>query len=138
MSLPAITVPDPLVYAVLQQILNRLDTLENVALQIQHDQGVIMSEQSHIDTETAEIVTDNAAILAAVQSLKAANPTVDFSKLDAAIAGEDAAAAAVQGLEPTAPAPAPSPAATPVSVTDTNNAVQGQPLDIPPATPPAA
>lgn len=85
---------------------------------------IIMSEQSQVDAGVQAIEGDVAAILAAetaiaaeIASLKAANPALDLTGLDKAVADLAGAASAVQGLAPAAPAPVPTPAPVPAPVT---------------------
>lgn len=81
-----------------------------------HNQlGEIMSDQSHLDADVAALGGVLSDIEAEVAALKAANPAVDFTALDALVAS-------AQANDPGAPA---APPATP-------------PADTPPATPPAA
>lgn len=153
---------DRVTYAVLQHLLLRVDSIDRHLATITQQEQTMSDQQAHLDADVAKIEADDQRILDAVAALKAQHPDVDFSKLDAAIAGEDTAASAVEGLEPPPAPPAepqpvddagnpipvptttpdpnvPNPVSTEVPVTDTNNAadqpVQGQPIasDTPPA-----
>lgn len=95
------------------------------------NQEQIMATQAEVDAVTAEIgldvnglVTSTQAIKDEIAAIQAANPAVDLSGLQAAVASLDSAAGGVAGIATPAPAPAP-PADQP-------------PADQPPAaTPPA-
>lgn len=90
--------------------------------------GEIMSEQSHLDADVATLTAFVTDIEAEVAALKAANPAVDFTALDALVA-------TAQANDPGAPA---APAPTPAPV-DTPPADSTPPADTPPSdTPPAA
>lgn len=52
-----------------------------------------MSDQSHLDADVAVLTTFVTDIMAEVAALKAANPSVDFTALDALVA-------TVQGDDP--------------------------------------
>jgi predicted negative regulator of RcsB-dependent stress response len=58
-----------------------------------------MADQDKLNADVAELVAATTAISAEIDSLKTANPAVDFTGLDAAVAS-------LQGLVPP-PAPAP-------------------------------
>lgn len=73
------------------------------------------TQQAEIDTLTSDIdqvATDLAAAQTTLQNelnaLAAANPQLDFSKLEAAVAPLDSAVKALGALTPQAPAPAPA------------------------------
>jgi predicted negative regulator of RcsB-dependent stress response len=73
----------------------------------------LMSDQSHLDAQVAQIVAGVAAlntaatdIEAEIAALKAANPAVDFTALDAAVASLGSAVTAVQADDQPAAPPA--------------------------------
>jgi hypothetical protein len=75
--------------------------------------GILMSQQDDISADTAAIVqavTDLGTAVTSVQAeidqLKAANPALDLTALDAAVASLQPAVAGVQGLVPPAAPPA--------------------------------
>lgn len=74
---------------------------------------LLVSIQADLDTQTSAIAAQTAIltdIKTAVDALKASNPSIDTSGLDAAVAGEGAAVQALQADLAAAPAPEPTPA----------------------------
>lgn len=72
-----------------------------------------MTVQDDLNTQTSAIAAQTAIltdIKTAVDALKASNPSIDTSGLDAAVAGEGAAVTALQADVATQPAPVPAPA----------------------------
>lgn len=94
-------------------ILDRLDRIEALLHTVIKKEKKIMDDQQHVDAEVEAIgavVTDLAAaaanIEAEIAALKTANPAVDFTGLDVAVASLQGAQASVDALEtPAEPAP---------------------------------
>lgn len=81
-----------------------------------------MSEttQQHVDALAAQLTTMDATLKAGITSitdeiaaLKTANPTVDFTALDSAVAAMGTDVAAVAAIPPAPPPPAPPAPAAP-------------------------
>lgn len=73
---------------------------------------LLMTVQADLATQTSAIAAQTAIltdIKTAVDALKASNPSIDTSGLDAAVAGEGAAVTALQVDVATTPAPDPVP-----------------------------
>lgn len=90
---------------------------------------LLVTIQSDLDTQTSAIAAQTAIltdIKTAVDALKASNPSIDTSGLDAAVAGEGAAVTALQADVASTPAPVEQP---PVDVP----AVDAPPADTTPS-----
>lgn len=92
-------------------IVRSLHRIEAALAVINQKENQIMTDQEHLDADVAAVqavVTDLAAatqnIADEIAALKAANPAVDFTGLDAAVASLQGAQAGVDALE-TPPAP---------------------------------
>jgi hypothetical protein len=66
---------------------------------------------AQVDQVTADLTTAQAAIQTEIDALSAANPGVDLTALQAAVAPLDAAVVALGGLTPTPPVAPPAPPA---------------------------
>lgn len=101
--------PDATKFAELdtELLLKILSTLERM----EHRLSDISASQAHLDAAVATLTTFVQDVEAEVAALKAANPTIDFTALDALVA---TATADDPGPQPT---PAPAPAAPVVPAT---------------------
>lgn len=90
-----------LIFAELKIVVAGQKTMTALLTELLKESRSIMSEQSHLDALDTQIEADTQKVLAAVAELKSqpGAEVLDFSKIDAAVAGDDAAAAAVEGLE---------------------------------------
>lgn len=75
------------------EILQRLDVHTRMLHRIHQTLELLVSDQSHLDADVAELVSDTSAIEAEIAALKAANPAIDFSALDSAVSALNAVAA---------------------------------------------
>lgn len=104
-----------------QPILDRLDRIEHLLGVSIRKEEKIMTDQENIDADVAAVeavVTDEAAAVANIEAeiaaLKSANPAVDLSGLDKAVADLKGAQAGVDALETPAPVDVPPADGTPV------------------------
>jgi hypothetical protein len=84
-------------------IADGFDSLHQSLRSVHRKLGAIMSDQSDIDADVAALTSFVTDVEAEIASLKAANPTVDLSALDALVAtvkGEDPGAPVVTPPDP--------------------------------------
>ena len=79
------------------QILAALGVIAQALIDIEAKVDKLMSEQAELNTDVANLVAAVAAVSAEIDALKAANPAIDFTGLETAIAS-------VQALAPAPPA----------------------------------
>jgi predicted negative regulator of RcsB-dependent stress response len=93
------------------QVLTAVSLLGRKIDALLQEAGILMSQQDNIDADVLALTgavdtltASAAAIVAEVAALKAANPALDLSALDAAVAGLSPAVQAIADIAPVPPA----------------------------------
>ena len=98
-------------YITHEQLDERLEPLERQIMSTQAEADAVTAQVTQVSTDLATAKTD---IQAQIDALAVANPAVDLTALQAAVAPLDAAVVALETLAPTPPAP-PVPPVPPVA-----------------------
>ena len=95
-----------------EQLDERLEPLERQIMSTQAEADAVTAQVTQVSTDLA---TAKTALQSEIDALSAANPGVDLTALQAAVAPLDAAVVALETLAPTPPAP-PAPPVPPAPV----------------------